>query len=279
MNAFFTKVFRALFFATCLAAGLWTAPALATFHLWVIAEIYSNADGTVQYVELSTPSGGQNFLASHTLAMTGGATYNIPSNLSGDTTNKHVLFATQGFANLGIVTPDYIIPAGFVNVAGGTIVYASGFDQVTYPALPTDGHAIDRTGATKTPAPTNFAGQTGTLQASFTPQAGFWYNPAEGGRGYVIEQHGNNLFVGGFMYDANGNAIWYASGPGAMANGTTYTGVWQQYGGGETLTGSYKAPAVVNAGVGSITLVFLTPSTATLTLPDGRQIQLQRYPF
>jgi uncharacterized repeat protein (TIGR02543 family) len=114
----------------------------------------------------------------------------------------------------------------------------------------------------------------------FTPQTGFWFNPAEAGRGFVIEMHrNNNLFIGGFMYDANGNAIWYASGPAAMASGTTYTNTWQQFGNGQTLTGAYQAPGIANNDVGSITLVFTSSTTATLTLPDGRQIPLQRFPF
>jgi uncharacterized repeat protein (TIGR02543 family) len=113
-----------------------------------------------------------------------------------------------------------------------------------------------------------------------TPQTGFWYNPAEAGRGFVIEMHSdNNLFIGGFMYDASGNAIWYASGPAAMASGTTYTGTWQQFGHGQTLTGAYQPPAIADNDVGSITLVFTSAATATLTLPDGRQIPLQRFPF
>jgi uncharacterized repeat protein (TIGR02543 family) len=118
------------------------------------------------------------------------------------------------------------------------------------------------------------------LSPTVTPQTGFWFNPAESGRGFVIEQHSDNkLFIGGFMYDANGNAIWYASGPAVMANGTTYTGEWAQYGGGQTLTGSYKAPTVPNPDVGSITLTFLTATTANLTLPNGVVIPLQRFPF
>jgi uncharacterized repeat protein (TIGR02543 family) len=122
----------------------------------------------------------------------------------------------------------------------------------------------------------NFAATSPTV----APQAGFWYNPAESGRGFVIEQHSDNkLFIGGFMYDANGNAIWYASGPAVMANGTTYTGEWAQYGGGQTLTGSYKAPAIPNPDVGSISLTFLTATTANLTLPNGVVIPLQRFPF
>jgi Divergent InlB B-repeat domain len=127
---------------------------------------------------------------------------------------------------------------------------------------------------------------THTVSANFSaaspqivPQTGFWYNPAEGGRGFVIEQHGNNLFIGGFMYDANGNAVWYASGPAAMAGPSSYQGNWQQYGGGQTLTGPFKPSSVINPGVGSITLQFTSATTATVTLPDSRQILLQRFPF
>jgi uncharacterized repeat protein (TIGR02543 family) len=114
---------------------------------------------------------------------------------------------------------------------------------------------------------------------AIVPQTGFWYNPNEGGRGYVIEVHSNNnLFIGGFMYDAMGNAVWYSSGPGVMS-GSSYTGTWQQYGNGETLTGSFKTAPTANADVGNITLTFQTPTTGTLTLPDGRQIPITRYPF
>jgi hypothetical protein len=222
---------------------------------------------------------GQNFLAGHQITSTGAAAYTIGANLpSPNTLGTHVLFATQAFANLNVVTPDYIIPANFIPVNGGTINYA-GVSSVTFPALPTDGSAISNTGTAKTPQPTNFAGATGTLQATFTPQAGFWYNPAESGRGYVIEIHGSNLFIGGFMYGANGNAVWYSSGPAAMANSTTYINTWQQYGGGQTLTGSYQAPSIVNANVGALTIQFTSATEGTLTLPTGTQIPITRFPF
>jgi uncharacterized repeat protein (TIGR02543 family) len=120
---------------------------------------------------------------------------------------------------------------------------------------------------------------TSNAPSAVVPQTGFWYNPAEGGRGYVIEVHSNNnLFIGGFMYDANGNAVWYSSGPGAIS-GSTYTGTWQQYGNGETLTGSFQAATTVNNDVGNITLTFQSSTAGTLTLPDGRQIPIARYPF
>jgi len=283
MNELFTRVLRKVIYAFCLSAGALAMPAHASFHLYQLVEIYSNADGSVQYFELYEPlnagAQGQNFLAGHMVTSTGAAAYVIMADLpSSNTLGTHVLFATQAFANLGIVTPDYIIPAGFIPVAGGTLNYA-GVSSVTFPALPADGNAISSSGAEKPPAPTNFAGQTGTLQVSFTPQAGFWYNPNESGRGYVIEIHGSNLFIGGFMYDAGGNAVWYASGPGPMTGGTTYSGNWQLYGGGQSLTGTYKAPRIVNPDVGALTIQFSSATAGLLTLPNNVQIPITRFPF
>ena len=34
----------------------------AAFHEWDIAELYSNEDGSVQFIEMFTPFGGQEFL-------------------------------------------------------------------------------------------------------------------------------------------------------------------------------------------------------------------------
>ena len=105
----------------------WLLPgiAAASFHLYQINQLYSNSDGSVQYVMLRESSGanGENFLAGHTLkATSGGSTKSLtfPSNLpSSQTANTYVLIATQGFANLNIVTPDYIMPAGFLPTSGG----------------------------------------------------------------------------------------------------------------------------------------------------------------
>jgi hypothetical protein len=46
-----------------------------------------------------------------------------------------VLIATQGFAALGLVTPDYVIPNGFIPLANGTINMPGSTKSVT-PSLP-----------------------------------------------------------------------------------------------------------------------------------------------
>ncbi len=138
------------------------------FHFYDIAEIYSNADGTIQFIELVTTTNGQNLFNGHTLEVTSGDSTNtfvFVGNLpSSATANTSVLIATQGFADLGIVTPDYIVPDDFLFTAGGTLDFGDGSDVVVYSALPDDGVlSVNDAGATGANSPGNFAGDTGTI--------------------------------------------------------------------------------------------------------------------
>jgi hypothetical protein len=163
--------------AAVFTAATFGAGAGASFHTFQISELFSSPDGNIQFVELHEYLGfnGEQFLAGHTLTSKHGATtrtYTFPTNLpDGNTANKHVLIATAGFAALGIVTPDYVVPTPFLFPGGGTIDYA-GVDIVNYPALPTDGvSSLDRTGAVGINSPTNYAGQTGSIGPPAPPAA------------------------------------------------------------------------------------------------------------
>jgi alpha-tubulin suppressor-like RCC1 family protein len=109
------------------------------------------------------------------------------------------------------------------------------------------------------------------------PENGWWWNADEPGRGFSVEIQGSTLFMVGFMYDDTGNPIWYLS-QGPVASGGV-TSVWQQVANGQTLTGPYRAPAVVNANAGSMRLTFKSTTSMDLTLPNGRVIALTRFPF
>jgi hypothetical protein len=154
-------------FLLVVLAMLWAPAANATFHLFIITEIYSNASGAAQYIVLQALTGFQQFVSGHTITVSQGAdthTFTFPHDLPDDTTNRTFLIGTEGFASLGIVAPDYIVPNGFLFPGGGTIDYAGAFDIVAYGALPTDGiHAIDRNGSIVPTAPINFAGATGAI--------------------------------------------------------------------------------------------------------------------
>jgi hypothetical protein len=111
------------------------------------------------------------------------------------------------------------------------------------------------------------------------PQTGWWWAPTEPGRGFAIEVQGGVMFFTGYMYDASGNPIWYSSQPSPMSQGNFYSGEWEQFGNGQTLDSPYRAPTVVNANAGAVTIQFTSATTGTLTLPTGRQVAIERFVF
>ena len=159
---------------TALGIGLGASVASAGHHQWDIVELYSNADGSLQFVELFGFGNGEHNLAIWTLAVDGGASITFGTNLPSATTlNTRVLVATAGFAAAAGVTPDYIIPNGFLPIGGGTLRYAGAADVVTFGALPTNGiDSLSDTGVQAAATPTNFAGQTGSISIPTLPQIG-----------------------------------------------------------------------------------------------------------
>jgi serralysin len=176
-------------------AALAPRSATAFGHLWEFGELYSNADGTVQFIELVSDVSGENGLSIMFIRSTnGGVDYHFSMNVVGDTMNKHVLIATAAFASQpGAVTPDYILPDGFLRSGGDTLSlwneaqpgggpYGSlptlKWDTYTYAAgaIPTDGtNSLNRDHTTITTAlnsPTNFAGQTGSVTPVPEPASG-----------------------------------------------------------------------------------------------------------
>ena len=214
-----------------------TFAALADFHEFRIEQIFSNADGTVQFVVMHNIGGnGEGFWLGHTLTSSDGVSptkvFPFPSNLPSQTTaGRRVLIATPGFAALGLVTPDYIIPNGFLPLTNGVVNYA-GVDQVPpvqvpqmrYAALPTDGRAIDHGGNPIPNVATNFAGASASVQAApatpggppvaLVPEKGLWWNPAEDGTGYNFDIKHGVLVMSMFTYESSGDSEWYvAAGP------------------------------------------------------------------
>src|SRR5438046_3081190 len=136
----------------CLVTVLAASLARADFATLVIDELYSNADGSVQYVVLHEAQGtnGANLLTGHTLSAThAGVTkvFTFPTDLpSATTANSRVLIGSNGFAALRAIAPDYQMPDRFLPTDGGTVNYA-GVDQIAYATLPVDGNnALHRSG-------------------------------------------------------------------------------------------------------------------------------------
>jgi hypothetical protein len=155
--------------------ALQVGAAQAGIHTWDVNEVFSNADGTIQFVELWEANGtpGETGVGNGTI------TSNTQSHSFGNgavtapTTNKHYLIATPDFAALpGAPTPDEILPVGkvpFFNKAGDTVAFG-GFDSFAFGAVPTNGtdslHKLTGVGVN---TPTNYAGVSGTVNAAGPP--------------------------------------------------------------------------------------------------------------
>jgi hypothetical protein len=145
----------------------------AAFHLFRIDQVYSNADGTVQYVVMreSIGANGEHLWSQQELETTNAAgvrkEFRFPSNLpSSSTARRSVLIATPGFAALGLVAPDYTIPDRFIPTDGGRLQFASGVDEIQLRPLPSDGvTAVNRSGVPIPATPRNFADATASMGA------------------------------------------------------------------------------------------------------------------
>jgi hypothetical protein len=149
-------------------------PALAGSHLWVINEIFSNVDGTVQFIEMHVPvdaANETNIGGKWVESATTGNQYVFPGNLPpGSTAFAYLLLATEAFADLeGAPTPDHIIPSNFFDLDTDTIrwwAYGNGDLSFSSGELPLDGiMSLNRDGSTGINSPTNFNGETGSVDA------------------------------------------------------------------------------------------------------------------
>ena len=242
----------------------------ATFHLFQISKLYSNADGTVQFIELSALSGQQEFIAGHTItsAHSGDTTrrFTFPGNLPGDTTNRTFLIATQGFAALNVVTPDFTVPNGFLFTANGVVNYGEGADNFSYASLPTSGGLmLNRSGTTSANVAKNFAGATGFAPAAAPDYTGAWSNAGESGWGLSVIRGPTSGLYGVIMYHYNQahNPTWYFMSGGSF-NGNVYTAPVTLFNGpwfGE----SFSTIPVTNSPAGSASINFTSDTTAVLT--------------
>jgi len=161
------QLISAVVAACAMASSAW-----AGSHLWVINEVFSNDDGTIQFIEMRE-SGGSSIetalLGKWVRSDTTGLQYTFPANLVAPTTNKYLLLATAGFAALpGAPTPDYIMPDGLFDIHTDTVRYWAyvGPEMGWTPGMvPTDGvMSLNRDGSTGINSPTNYAGDTGSVE-------------------------------------------------------------------------------------------------------------------
>ena len=155
--------------------------ALAASHLWRFSEFYSSPDRSVQFIEMQEIGGSNNEtnISEHWYTTDG---YNqdhtqlLGTDLPFGTAHKKFLVGTQSYAALpGVPAPDYVLPDGFLDPDGDTVVWwfyqtmeiapgampSNGVDSISVvtPSNPGNPPVF----AVGTNSPTNFAGETGTV--------------------------------------------------------------------------------------------------------------------
>jgi hypothetical protein len=149
--------------------------ARAAFHIWTVTEVYSSADGTVQFIELSTASGNQQFVAGQSISSvnsSGTHTFTFPSSLPTDSANKTCIIGTSNLTSIpGGLVPDFFITNNFIQpaITGGnaTVTYNASGSSIAYTNLPVDGNlSLTRSGGSvilATNSPKNFNNQSNTI--------------------------------------------------------------------------------------------------------------------
>lgn len=256
-----------LFTLLCMALS---GAAHASFHIVQISKAFSNADGTVQFIQIDALAGGQQFVGGHTIVSSQNGvtkTFTFGGNLPGDTTGRKFLIGTSGFAALGILTPDYIMPNGFMFTGNGTITYGEGTDLMSWTSLPTDGHLmLVRGGGTAANSATNFAGSSASvnLAAAVVDYTGAWYDPVQSGWGLSVVKGASGAYgIIMYHYTPAHAPIWYFMSGGSFA-GTVYSAPVQQF------TGSwfgepFGTVGTAATGVGTATINFTSDTAATLS--------------
>ena len=113
------------------------------------------------------------------------------------------------------------------------------------------------------------------ISFAILPESGWYWNPAQSGRGFNIEIQDNLLFVAAFGYDTAGQPDWWVAG-GPMQSDRTFTARASRVTGGQCFGCPYSAPALTDAG--ALTITFSDEGHATVVFM-GETMTLQRQDF
>jgi serralysin len=221
----FRPQIRSFCLGICVALSLSLACAQpcaeAAFHLWQIQEVFTNASGTVQFIEMHDNFAGETF--TNGFIVTANSDGNIKTltltNLAHPTPGS-LLLATSGFGSLpGAVTPDFTLPStSFFNPNANniTISFNGSNDSITFTgaSLPKNGiNSLTDTNlyaaqnlVSGTNSPMNLLGNTGSVNVP-PPTGDYNGNHVVDAGDYVVWRKtlNNSASPGGSGADGNSN--------------------------------------------------------------------------
>jgi hypothetical protein len=178
------KIYPDIRRVAALTVGLFSlvfvSAASAGIHTWRFSEAFSNADGSIQFVELVDQGTGgfETGVGGGTLSSTLQTYILAEGAVAAPTNGRHYLIATQSFADLpGAPVPDAIIPLSnipFFSAAADVLGFSvsPGLTVTGAPTNGTDSVHVSYSGlvavgqSVAVNSPTNYAGATGSVNAS-----------------------------------------------------------------------------------------------------------------
>ena len=223
-----------------------------------------NLAGTGFFIEHGGKSGSGMFIGAFLYDIGGSATWLVSTGpLVGNTYTGNWLRVTNGQT----LTGAYQAPKPPVNVGSLTIAFKD------------NSHAVlTRPNGTQINIQ-RFSFSNPTIPAPPQPgtsQVGWWWAGFDNsGTGVGIEFQGTGAFLVAYVYDVNGNPVWYLSNS-FMTTPTFYSGTWDLYGFGPMLTsieGPYPFRKLGSAA--NMTLTFTDATHAVMTV-NGVSTNLTR---
>ena len=137
-----------------------------------------------------------------------------------------------------------------------------------------DGYSVDAWDNFSTPVVIGPpAPPPGPPPPALTPKLGLWWNPNESGSGYAFDYSNGTLIVTLYSYLPDGSPQWYlSSGP---LSGYTFTSTLDKYVGGQCISCAYSGRPTLIGNDGVVTIIFSSPTSATMYLPGGRVTAIQ----
>lgn len=113
---------------------------------------------------------------------------------------------------------------------------------------------------------------------AFTPESGWWWNPAESGRGFNLEIQDDVVFMSVYAYEEDGRPVWYLA-IGTLQN-DRFSATLDRFQNGQCIGCDYEGEPDSEVGfAGPVEIRFDTSTQGELTWNGGETVPIQRHNF
>ncbi|RYD14719.1 MAG: hypothetical protein EOP90_12275 [Lysobacteraceae bacterium] len=110
------------------------------------------------------------------------------------------------------------------------------------------------------------------------PATGLWARPGDGGRGFNIDIQGDTMIVTTFVYESNGDSIWYLSSGSYNHRTARFQSTYDSYSDGQCFGCPAYTPDVHVGAAGSMSIQFHDNQHATISTPSG-SIEIEKFNY